>query len=85
MIPSWTKVLSGFKLSGLTIPVDINPNTTYLLGIGSNDSAGSEIEIEIKITVPPANDEPSVHCQSPFRGTFRFCLKRCLWMGILIE
>ena len=45
-------------LGEISAPVDINPNTTYLLGIGSNDSAGSEIEIEIKITVPPANDDP---------------------------
>lgn len=45
-------------LGEISAPIDVTPNTTYLLGIGSNDPAGSDLEIEIKINVPPANDDP---------------------------
>jgi len=47
---------SGF--GEISDAVDVMPNTTYLLGIGSTDAAGSDLEIEIKINVPPANDDP---------------------------
>ncbi len=45
-------------LGEITAPVVINPSSTYLLGVGTNDAAGGDIDIEIKITVPPANDDP---------------------------
>lgn len=37
--------------------IDIVPNTTYLIAVGSEDASGSTINFGIKWIVPPANDE----------------------------
>jgi len=38
--------------------IDVTPNTTYLIGVGSSGDTGGNFEIEINITSGPPNDDP---------------------------
>ena len=50
---------SGLGMNGTTIDISGNPPQTYLIGIGADIASGSSsIQFEIKVLVPPANDDP---------------------------